>query len=175
MRRVALGLAVLAVLVGAGEVAGRTASSTAQGASPAPSIESPFSGTWVANIAKSQRHPNHLFQSATLRFVVMGDTVTITHGGVNAGGQEESGTIVLQADGKEHAASEQTPGIVVVTRWAGPRVLEVVAKNAGATVGHQSFQVSVDGKTLTTNVWGTDASGKRFEQVIVFDRKVEAK
>ena len=23
----------------------------------------PFNGTWVADIAKSQRHPNHLFQS----------------------------------------------------------------------------------------------------------------
>jgi hypothetical protein len=142
-----------------------------RGGSQATPAESPLAGSWVANIGKSQRHPNHLFQSATLRFVVAGDTVTLTHGGVNAGGQEESGTIVLQADGKEHAASEQTPGVVVVTRWANSRLLEVVAKSAGTTVGQQSFEVSVDGKTLTTNVWGTDASGRRFEQVIVFDRK----
>jgi hypothetical protein len=134
-------------------------------------MESPFSGTWVANIAKSRRHPNHLFQSATLRFVVAGDTVTLTHAGVNAGGQEESGTTVVQADGKEHPASEKTPGVVVVTRWVGPRLLEILAKNAGVTVGQQSFEVSADGKTLTTDVWGTDASGQRFEQMIIFDRQ----
>jgi hypothetical protein len=27
-----------------------------------------LAGTWHANISKSQRHPNHLFKSATLRF-----------------------------------------------------------------------------------------------------------
>jgi hypothetical protein len=30
---------------------------------------------------------------------------------------------------------------------------------------------AADGKVLTATVWGTDASGSRFEQVIVFDRK----
>ena len=35
----------------------------------------PFIGTWVANIAKSKRHQNHQFQSATLRFDVSGDDI----------------------------------------------------------------------------------------------------
>ena len=132
--------------------------------------DSPLSGEWVANIAKSKRHPNHLFQSATLRFVVAGNTVTVTHGGVNAGGEQESGTAVLEADGKEHPVAEQ-PGVVVVTKWVGPRRLQTVAKSAAATVGEQSYEVSADDKSLTATVSGTDASGRRFEQVIVFDRK----
>jgi hypothetical protein len=131
---------------------------------------SPLSGAWVANLEKSKRHPNHLFQSATLEIVVSGDTVTITHGGVNAGGQAESGTVVLQADGKEHPVPEH-PGITVVTRWVGPRHLQTVGKSAGAAVGEQSYEVSTDGKTLTAKVSGIDASGARFDQVIVFDRK----
>jgi hypothetical protein len=129
-----------------------------------------LAGTWVANIEKSKRHPNHQFQSATMRFVVAGKTVTVTHGGVNAGGEQESGTIVLNADGKEYPVPEQ-PGVTMVTRWPGPRVLQTIAKKAGAQLGEQSYEVSEDGKTLTARVSGIDASGSRFQQEIVFDRK----
>jgi hypothetical protein len=139
-------------------------------AGPQGSEGSPFSGTWVANIEKSKRHPNHQFQSATMQFVVVGNTVTLTHGGVNAGGQQESGTVVLHADGKEHPVPEH-PGVTVVTRWVGQRVLQTIGKSAGAQVGEQSYEVSTDGKTLTAKVSGIDASGARFDQVIVFDRK----
>jgi hypothetical protein len=139
-------------------------------AGPQGSEDSPFSGTWVANIEKSRRHPNHQFQSATMKFVVVGNTVTLSHGGVNAAGQQESGTVVLQADGMEHPVPEH-PEVTVVTRWVGPRVLQTIGKSAGAQVGEQSYEVSADGKTLTAKVSGIDASGARFDQVIVFDRK----
>lgn len=131
---------------------------------------SPFSGTWVANIEKSKRHPNHQFQSATMEFTVAGNTVTLKHGGVNAGGQQESATVVLQADGREHPIPD-APGVTVVTRWVGPRVLHTIGKSAGTQVGEQTYEVSTDGKTLTAKVSGVDASGARFDQVIVFDRK----
>lgn len=62
-------------------------------------------------------------------------------------------------------------GVTVVTRWIGPRLLHSIAKSAGAQVGEQSYEVSTDGMTLTAKLSGVDASGKRFEQVIVFDRK----
>jgi hypothetical protein len=131
---------------------------------------SPFAGSWAANIEKSKRHPNHLFRSATLRFEVDGDTVTLMHGGVNASGQEESGTVTLQADGKEHPVA-QAHGVVAVTTWVGARILATVAVKDGAAVGEQWYEVSADGRTLTAKVWGTDAGGRRFEQTIVFDRR----
>lgn len=139
-------------------------------ADPQGSESSPLSGTWVANIEKSKRHPNHQFQSATMEFTVAGNTVTLKHGGVNAGGQQESGTVVLQADGQEHPIPE-APGVTVVTRWVGPRVLHTIGKSAGAQVGEQTYEVSTDGKTLTAKVSGVDGSGAHFDQVIVFDRK----
>jgi hypothetical protein len=143
---------------------------------PRPSKESqedsPFAGTWVENIAKSKQHPNHQFESTTLKFAVVGNTVTITHSRVNAGGKKESGTVVLQADGQEHPVSEQ-PGIVVVTTWSGPRLLHAVAKEVGAEVGESVYEVSTDGKTLTATVSGTDLSGSPFYQVVVYDRKQE--
>jgi hypothetical protein len=139
---------------------------TRQGTSATPS---PFVGSWTANLSKSERDPNHQFESATLRFEVEGNTVTLTHGGVNASGQQESGVTTLEADGKEHPIPE-APGVVVVTRWVGSRGLETVAKKGDQTVGRGIYEVSHDGRTLTATVSGTDARGNDFEQVIVFDR-----
>ena len=130
----------------------------------------PFVGTWIANIGKSRRHANHQFKSATMKFDVAGDTVTLTHGGVNASGEQESGTATLEADGKEHPVPGQSD-VTTITRWVGPRMLETIAKSKGAQVGRQTYEVSADGKTLTAKVSGVDASGRRFDQVIVFDRK----
>ena len=129
-------------------------------------------GTWIANLEKSQRHENHQFQNATMTFALDGEAITMTHGGVNAAGEKESGSVVFRADGTEHVVSEATPDVLVMVRWAGPRRLEISARKGETKVAGQSFEVSADGKTLTTSVWGTDASGRRFDQVIVFDRKM---
>jgi hypothetical protein len=130
----------------------------------------PLVGEWEANLSKSRRDPNHQFESATLRFEVTGDTVTIAHGGVNASGHQESGVTTLQADGQEHALPD-APGVVVITRWVGPRALETVARKDGEPASRGTYEVSADGQTLTATVWGTDARGSEFEQVIVFDRQ----
>jgi hypothetical protein len=130
----------------------------------------PFSGTWKANLAKSQRHENHLFESLTMRFEVSDDTVLLTYAGVNMGGKQESNTTKLRPDGKEYPVAE-APGIVVVTKWVGPHILESVARKDGKVLGQSTYEVSSDGKTLTAKIKGIDASGREFEQVIVFDRQ----
>ncbi|HEX8029725.1 MAG TPA: nuclear transport factor 2 family protein [Vicinamibacterales bacterium] len=133
----------------------------------------PFAGTWTANIEKSRRHPNHQFESAMLRFDVSGDEVSVTHSGVNASGKLESGTTVLRADGEEHPVSPLAPGVVAVTRWLGANALETVARKDGQVVGLGKYELSSDRRTLTVTVSGTDAAGKPFEQVIVFDSPPE--
>jgi len=130
-----------------------------------------FLGTWVANLEKSRRHANHQFQSATLTFDVSGDVVSLTHAGVNMAGKAESGTTVLHADGNEHAVSPQAPGVVAITKWVGTHALATEAKKDGRPVGNATYAVSDDGMTLTATVQGTDAAGKAFDQVIVFDRQ----
>ena len=128
-----------------------------------------FSGSWTANIAKSRRHPNHLFKSAAMRVEVSADVVSLTYTGVNMSGGEESGTTKVYADGKEHEIAE-APGFVAVSRWLSPRILETTAKKDGKVVGHSTYEISEDGKTLTARIKGSDASGTEFEQTIVFDR-----
>ena|SRR5438105_4412900 len=133
----------------------------------------PFAGTWTANISKSQRHPNHLFQSAALVFDVSDDAISLTHSGINANGESESGTQILYPDGKERAVSENMPDIVVITKWLNPQILSSVARKDDTVLGRGTYELSADGKALTATVAGTDAGGKPFDQVIVFDRKVD--
>ena len=130
----------------------------------------PFTGTWVANVAKSRRHKNHQFQSAFLRFEVNGAAISLTQGGVNMSGKQEQSTLALQADGQEYAVSPQAQGVVVITSWLGPNVLETIGKRGADVLGRGTYEVSADGKTLTATVSGIDAAGAAFDQVIVFDR-----
>jgi hypothetical protein len=134
----------------------------------------PFTGLWIANIDKSRRDASHQFHSATLTFEIAGDEVSLIHGGVNMSGTPESGRIVLHADGLEHPASPQAPGVVAVTRWLGAQALATEARRDGHVFAKATYAVSDDGQTLTATVVGIDASGTAFDQAIVFDRASSA-
>jgi hypothetical protein len=123
-----------------------------------PVHEHPFAGVWRANLTKSKRHPENLFQSATLQFEVIGDVVTITDVVVDASGREERTTNTLQADGKEYPHQH---GYVVTTRWLGARVLEAVVTKNGQPEGRVTYEVSPDRTMLTLSAG---------EQLSVFDR-----
>ena len=130
----------------------------------------PLAGTWKANLSKSQRDPNHQFQSLTLRFEVSDEAVLLTFTGVNMAGKQESGTRKLRPDGKEYPVAE-APGVVEIAKWMGTNTLAIVAKKDKQVVGESTYEVAQDGKTLTSKVKGTDAKGRQFEQLIVFDRE----
>jgi hypothetical protein len=132
--------------------------------------DSPLAGTWKADLAKSQRDPNHQFRSLTLRFEVSDEAVSLTFTGVNMAGKEESGTRKFRPDGKEYPVAAAS-GVVEMARWVGPNTLEIVAKKDGKVVGESAYEVTKDRETLTSKVKGTDAKGRQFEQIIVFERE----
>ena len=127
-----------------------------------------LSGPWTANLAKSRRHANHQFHGASMRFEITGDSVLLTFGGVNASGKIEEGTRTICADGRGHP-EPAAPGLVTTGR-IDERSLEVTATKDGTVVGRGRYEVSEDGAEMTATMSGSDASGKEFEQVIVFDR-----
>jgi len=132
----------------------------------------PFEGIWIANLAKSQRHENHQFKSAMMKFEFSDDLVLLTYTGVNMAGKEEKGTSRIHPDGKEHSVTE-APGVATISNWTTSHILEIVARKDGNVVGESKYEVSKDGKTLTATVKGIDAKGRSFEQIIVFDRETK--
>jgi len=81
----------------------------------------------------------------------------------------EGGTQSLIADGQECLVPE-APGVVTINTL-GRRNLESIGIKDDAPIGCSSCEVSDDGRTLTATRSGINASGKAFDQVIVFDRK----
>jgi hypothetical protein len=61
--------------------------------------------------------------------------------------------------------------VLAVTKWVGTHVLETVATKDGRAVGSARYAVSDDERSLTATVGGSDAAGKAFDQMIVFDRE----
>src|SRR5258708_24969477 len=103
----------------------------------------PLLGNWIANIAKSQRHANHTFASASMRFEISGREVRIAYEGINASGKHEASAQTLHADGEPHEHTQAT-GIVVVSTL-GPRTLETSAGKDDALLGHGLYSASDDG------------------------------
>jgi hypothetical protein len=128
----------------------------------------PLHGTWIANLSKSTRHANHQFKNATMRFDVGTDTVVLSYEGVNASGKHEASTQTIHTDGLERPVPGAA-GIVAVSTLE-PRRLESSARKDGVALGRGTYEVDEEGRTLTATVSGIDASGKPFDQVIVFDR-----
>jgi hypothetical protein len=106
----------------------------------------PLAGRWMADAARSQRHPANLFRSAIMQFDVRGDTVDISHRMVDESGREEMQRHTIQADGIEH----QTPnGYLMLAKWDGPRLLQTVATKDGVVVGRGQYEISDDDELLT--------------------------
>lgn len=120
----------------------------------------PLAGQWRANLAKSKRHPANEFQTATIVFEVRGDDIRITDVVIDASGREKRHINVIRADGVEHA-SEPGDGYSLLAKWRDLQTLETVGKKDGQLVGAATYEVSVDGQTLTISA---------DQQLIVLDR-----
>ena len=123
-------------------------------------VTSPFTGRWVADVARSTRHPANLFQTATIVFSVHGHSVDVSNVVVEEDGKVVRGRYTFQADGVEYP---QTHGISLKAWWRDDRTLDTRAVQDGRVVGRGTYRVSEDGRTLTIT---------NDEQVIVLDRAV---
>jgi len=134
-------------------------------ASQAPAAQgNPFVGTWTADLTKSRLHPSSKFQSVTLQIGVAGDTMTMASEIVTASGQTQRAAETFQTDGTETAGT-LSAGVTLIAKWLGRYVLASLAMKGGQVLALVTYEVSSDGKTLTSR------SSGMIEQVIVFDRK----
>lgn len=82
---------------------------------------------------------------------------------INASGGTQRAAETFRTDGTETPGT-LTPGVTHVARWIGSQVLAAIAKKDGQVIALVTYQVSADGKMLTSR------SSGMLEQMIVFDR-----
>lgn len=99
-----------------------------------------------------------------------GDGVRFLHDGVSAEGKAFHTEFTAKYDGKPYPFVGGTLYNTVALHWkSADRVDQVFRKDGVATV-RATRTVSPDGKRLTIEARGTGAAGKRFKNLLVYER-----
>jgi len=124
-------------------------------------------GTWKLNVTKSK-----LWKELTqVKRELGNDQVEITETGISTDGSKISNKFTHPQKGGLVADSSTPKGQMAVATVICPsEIYETVLQN-GRQVEVLHVVVSKDGKTLTVTDKGTDAKGKSFESISIFDKQ----
>ena len=126
-------------------------------------VESPFAGSWSADLSQSGLDPKMPIKGADITISVSGNVITLANSVVLPSGETIQERETLRADGTETPAT--TAGVVHVTNWLGSNVLALITKKGNQNLALITYEVSADGQRLTTRTSGL------VEQVILFKRR----
>jgi len=121
-----------------------------------------LAGGWIANVAKSKRHPSNPFRSARVHFTITGDRIDIVDEFVDESGKAVRGRNHVDVDGVERDGGN---GYSLSAAWIA-NGLQTVAKKDGQVIGRTTYAVSADGRSLTIS----DDSG---DKLIVLERLLQ--
>jgi hypothetical protein len=140
---------------------------------PAEAADSPFAGTWMSNLVKSNLTNQALVGQHLLVVIApYGDNgwtrVQIDVKDPLKSGREEHYS--AKFDGTEFSTNGGDPRVIVLKR-IDERTVDTITKRNGKETSHQRITVSADGKTMTATGSGVNGRGEPYEnQVQVFDR-----
>ena len=131
----------------------------------------PVIGTWVLNVAKSKYDPGPPPKSVTRTYTPAPNGYTFVQDAVNAAGATTHVEFTAAFDGKYHPVTGNPNADSIMVKRVDANTVESSQKK-GATVRFTSTRaVSKDGKTLTNTAKGTNAEGKPYINVEVFEKK----
>ena len=127
-------------------------------------------GTWKLNEAKSKISPGTT-KNTTVVYQAAGDDVKVTADGIGGDGNPTHVEWTGKLDGKDYPVTGDANSDMRSYKKINDHALEFTAKKAGKVTTTGRIVVSADGKTRTVNTNGTDASGKAFHNIAVFDKQ----
>jgi hypothetical protein len=131
----------------------------------------PVVGTWKLNLAKSKFSPGPAPKSQTRAYVATADGIEMMYTGVAADGSAVNGKSTFKYDGKDYPISGSADFDTLSLKRIDATTIESTQKKAGKPTGVTVRTVAGDGKVLTLKSKGTDAKGKAYDNVMVFDRQ----
>jgi hypothetical protein len=153
------------LLVGTVLAIGVTAVASAAGA------VDPVVGTWKLDLAKSRFNPGPAPKTQTRAYVATADGIDLMYTGVAADGSAVNGKSSFKYDGKDYPITGSADYDTLSLKRIDANTIESTQKKAGKPVGKTVRTVSSDGKVLTLKSKGTDAKGKSYDNVMVFDKQ----
>jgi hypothetical protein len=127
-------------------------------------------GTWKLNEAKSKFTPG-TGKNHTVVYEAAGDNIKIIVDGVNAEGKPSHNEWTGKFDGKDYPVTGDPNTDMRSYILSADGKLALTNKKGGKTTALAIIVISPDGKTRTITVNGTDAQGKKFENLSVYDKQ----
>jgi hypothetical protein len=132
--------------------------------------DSPFSGTWKLNLAKSKL-PRPLPQSVTAVVVVDDTTLKGIQEGIDENGKPFKISVEAKLDGSDCPIVGDVESDTVAVQRINARTLKSKWKKDGRVVKTATQVVSADGKLVTVEVSKTAPDGKKTKGTAVYDRQ----
>ena len=129
----------------------------------------PHLGTWKLNEAKSKLAPG-MGKSTTVTYTEQKDKIKVTVEGVDKDGKPTHGVWVGHADGKTYNMKGNLAWDAAAYKVVNDHTYGITTMKGGKVFTNGESTVSVDGKTRTVTVNGTDADGKKFKSKAVYDK-----
>jgi hypothetical protein len=133
----------------------------------------PFVGVWKLNVAKSKFGPGTERKSETRILESSPTGMKVSVDRTNADGSNQQFNYTTNFDGKPHPITGMAPygADSIAVTLGSSNALSFKLTKGGKPVGNGTSVVSADGKTLTINSKGTDASGNTVGSVAVYDKQ----
>lgn len=131
---------------------------------------SPHMGTWKLNEAKS-KIAKGAARNHTVVYAAAGDDIKVTVDGVDGEGNATHNEWTGKFDGKFHDVSTDPTSDQRSYKVLNSHTLLLTGKKGGKVTLSGRIVVSMNGKMRTVTTTGTDAKGKRFKTVAVYDKE----
>jgi hypothetical protein len=126
-------------------------------------------GTWKLNEAKS-KFAAGAAKNHTVVYEAAGDQTKIIVDGTDAAGNAIHNEWTGKFDGKDYALVGDPTADTRAYRKQGARTILMTVKKAGKVTVNGRIVVTANGKSRTITTTGTDAKGKRFKNIAVYDK-----
>lgn len=127
-------------------------------------------GIWKLNEAKSKiaagAPKNH-----TVTYEAAGDSIKVVVDGTDAAGAATHNEWTGKFDGKEYPVTGDPASDMRSYRKIGARTLALTIKKEGKVTVTGRVVVTANGKSRTVTTNGTNAEGKKFRSVAVYDKE----
>jgi hypothetical protein len=130
----------------------------------------PNMGTWKLNEAKSKISPGTA-KNPTVVYAAAGEKVKITVDGIDPAGKSVHSEWTGMFDGKDYPVTGDSVADTRAYKRVNDHTLTMSARKDGKVVMTVNIAVSADGKTRTVTTNGTDAAGKKYTNIAVYEKQ----
>ena len=127
-------------------------------------------GTWKLNEAKSKLAAGG-GKNNTVVYEAAGDDIKVTVDGVDKDGKPTHNEWTGKFDGKDYAVTGDDSSDMRSYKVVNDHTLDLTIKKGGKVTMTGKIVVSKDGKSRTVTTHGTNAEGKKVENVGVYDKQ----